>query len=254
MTAPVRYPNGVTNRRPNHVLASLPILDPTKHVVFHDDFTSATIAASGVTGWHLDETDVGGNSVDLAATDAHGGVAAFTNGGNAGSATNYQWATNTTVHEIFKLQSGRKAWMRVRFKTEDADQDAMHAGLHVATDDATATEPTDQFMFRTSTADADALVFAAGKTASTEVTISLGNLADDTWVICTAYYDGADTVYAWRESADGTVTHSGSVSVTSSTSGDLLPDTEMTVGFGMETLDTGADVFSIDYITVVVER
>lgn len=251
MPAPVRYPSGVVDRPSNHVLASLPILDPTKYVIFHEDFTKATIAASGVTGWHGDAT---GTAVALAVTDAHGGIAATETDANANDSSNYQWGTNTTVHEIFKLQAGKKAWLRCRVKTEDADKDAFHVGLHIAADDATATEPSDQFMFRSALATPGTLQFACGKTASTEVTVSLGSMADDTFVILTAYYDGKNTVYAWRESADGTIANSGSASVTSSTAGDLLPDTEMTVGFGIECTDTGADLLTLDYITVVVER
>lgn len=251
MTTPVRYPNGITNRGPQHVLASLPVLDPTKYIVFYDDFTSANIAASGITGWHADAT---GTAVALAVTDANGGIATTETGANANDSSNYQWGTNTTVHEPFKLVAGKKAWLRARVKVEDADQNAMHVGLHIAADDATATEPSDMFMFRCPLATPGVLQFAVGKTASTEVTASLGSLADDTFVILTAYYDGKDTVYAWRESADGTVANSGTCDVTSTVTGDLLPDTEMTVGFGIECADTGADILSLDYIFVAVER
>jgi len=250
MPSPVRYPNGVTDRGPRHVLASLPVPDPTKYIVFHDDFTSATIAASGQTGWHADAV---GTAVALAVTDAAGGVATTETGSVADDNSCYQWGTNTTVHEIFKLQAGKKAWMRIRFKTEDADKDKFMIGMHIAADDVLGTEPSDMFVFR-SGATPDALQFAVGKTASTEVTASLGTMADDTFVICTAYYDGGSTVYVWRESADGTVANAGSCTVTSSTTGDLLPDTEMTVGFAIECTDGGADLLSLDYITIIVER
>ena len=250
MPAPVRYSSGVVDRPADHVLASLPMLDPTKYVIFHEDFTRATIAASGVTGWHADAV---GTAVALAITDAHGGVATTETGGTADDNSCYQWGTNTTVHEIFKLQSGKRAWMRIRFKTEDADKDKFMIGMHIAADDVLGTEPSDQFVFR-SGATPDALQFAVGKTNSTEVTASLGTLADDTFVICTAYYDGKNRVFVYRESADGTIANSGSCLVTSSTSGDLLPDTEMTVGFAIECTDTGADLLTMDYITIVVER
>lgn len=253
MASPMRLPNGFVNRGPSHVLANLPFLDPTKYVVFFDDFTSATLAASGVSGWHLDET---GTSVALTVTDAHGGVATIETGNMANDAANYQWALNTDVSEIFKLEAGKKAWLRTKFKVEDVAQDFFHIGLHVATDDATATEPTDMFMFRTLTGDKDAIQFAVGKTASTEVTTGtdLGNLSSNTWYIATAYYDGADTVHVWLETADGTISATSSCDVTDSVQGDLLPDTEMTVGFGIECADTGADLLTLDYIFVAVER
>lgn len=253
MAVPVRYPNGVTNRPGNHVFASLPVLDPTKYVVFHDDFTSATIAAANITGWHLDEIDTNTASVDLAVGDAHGGVATFTVGTAADDNTCYQWATNTVVHEIFKLQPGKKAWMRCRFKLEDADKDKFMIGLHIAADDVLGTEPSDQFVFR-SGATADVIQLAAGKTNATEVAATIGTATDDTWVIATAYYDGGGKVYGWTEATDGTIAAGAVLEVTSSTAGDLMPDTEMTVGFAMEGIDTGSDVFSIDYLTIICER
>lgn len=251
MAAPSRYPAGITNRKAIEPMGMLPVIDPTKHVVFFDDFTSFVTAAAGVTGWHKDEVNAG---TDPVVQDAHGGVILFTLDNANNDNQHYAWGTDTTVHEIFKLQPGKKAWLRTRFKVEDADQDLPMVGLQVSQDDPWGTEPTDQFLFRVNRSAAAALQLACGKTNSTEVTISLGNLEDDTWVICTAYYDGKNTVHAWRESSDGVVTHAGSVSVTSSTAGDLMPDTEMGVAFGMEAMDTGTDNMSLDYILVVTER
>jgi hypothetical protein len=248
MPTPTRYPSGITNRKSTDPTGALPIIDPTKHFVFFDDFTSYTTAAANITGWHKDEVNAG---TDPIVQDAHGGVILFTLDNADNDNQHYQWGTNTTVHEIVKLEPGKKAWLRTRFKVEDADQDLPMIGLHIAADDPWGTEPSDQFLFRVNRASAAALQFACGKTNSTEVTISLGDLADDTWIIVTAYYDGKDTVHAWRESSDGVRTHAGSVSVTNGT---LLPDTEMTVAFGMEAMDTGTDNMSIDYILVVAER
>lgn len=224
---------------------SLPVFE------FHDDFVAFTAAAAGVTGWHLDES---GTATGAAVQDAHGGVVLAKPGSTAGNNFHYQWATNTTVHEIVKPAAGKRLWLATRFKVEDADQNLPIVGCHVAADDPWNSEPSDQFLFRTLASDADALQFACGKTNSTEVTIALGNLADDTWVTLLAFYDGADTVHAYRYNDSGDLVASGSVSVTSSAQGDLLPDTEMTVAFGAEAVDTGADDFSIDFITVVQER
>lgn len=251
MAAPTRYPGGLTNRKSNDPMGMMPVIDPTKHFVFFDDFTSFVTSAAGVTGWHKDENNAGSDPV---VQDAHGGVIQFTLDNADNDNQHYAWGTNTTVHEIFRLQPGKKAWLRARFKVEDADKDLPLIGLHVTQDDPWGTEPTDQFQFRVLRAGAAALQFACGKTASTEVTISLGNLEDDTWVICSAYYDGKDSISAWRESADGTITHQGGASVTSATTGDLMPDTEMGVAFGMEAMDTGTDNMSVDYILVVTER
>lgn len=252
MTFPItRHPEGVSFRGPHHPMASLPFSDPTKFQTWFDDFHSFTVAASGVTGWVKTEVNAGSAP---AVTDASGGVIAFTLDDADNDNQHHQWGTNTTVHEIFKLVAGKRAWLRTKFKVEDADKDLPTVGLQVTGGDPWGTEPADQFLFRTLRADPDALQFACGKTNSTEVTISLGDLADDTYVVLTAYYDGAHTVYAWRETEAGVITHTGRATVTSSVVGDLLPDTEMTVAFGMEATDDGTDIMSLDFISVCVER
>jgi len=228
-------------------MRSLPVPDPTKHVVFFDDFMSFTVAAAGISGWHLDEVNAGSAP---AVQSEHGGVIRLVVDNADNDNQHHQWSTNTTSHGLFTMSASRPFWLRTRFKVEDADQNLPVVGLHTVGDDPWGTEPVDQFLFRVLRSGAAALQFAVGTTNSTEQTIALGNLADDTWVICTAYYDGRGTVYAWRESSDGTVTNSGSVSVSSTT----LPDGVMTPAFGMEAMDTGADDMHLDYIYVLTER
>lgn len=254
-TAITRFPGGVSTLPVTHPLSDFPAPDPTRHVVFHEDFLELRNAAAGVTGWHLDESDAtGDDNVNLALTDAHGGVATFSPGAAAGDNLHYQWAHNTTVLEPFKAEAGKQLWLRSRFKVEDADQMLVILGLHNATDDPWNGEPTDQFLIRTLAAAPQTLQVAVGKTASTEVTIALGDLADDTWTTVTVHYDGKSTVRAWRENDAGDIIARGSVSVTSATAGDLLPDTELTIVFGGEAVDTGTDVVSIDYVTVLSDR
>jgi hypothetical protein len=248
MGSPARFPNGLADRARVHPMGMLPFLDPTKFFVFFDDFTSYVTSAAGITGWHKDEVNAG---TDPVVQDANGGVILFTLDNADNDNQHYQWGTDTTVHEVIKLSAGKRAWLRTRFKVEDADQDLPMVGLHIAADDPWGTEPSDQFLFRVNRTGPAALQFAAGKTNATEVTASLGSLEDDTWIICTAYYDGKDSVIVTRESDAGVITHQSTISVTNGT---LLPDTEMTVAFGMEAMDTGTDNMSLDYIFAAVER
>lgn len=218
---------------------------------FREEFNEFKTAASGVFGWHLDE--VNGGTYPVIA-DAHGGIFEGTPDNAQGDNFHYHWANNTTVCEVWKPAAGKRFWMATRFKVEDADQNMPMIGAHVSQDDPWNTEPSDQAMFRTLSADKDALQFAIGKTNSTEVTIALGDLEDDTWVTCVAFYDGADTVHAFRYNDAGELVTSGYKSVTSSAQGDLLPDTEMAPAFGMEANDTGTDKLSIDFIYIAQER
>lgn len=219
---------------------------------FREDFDAYRVSASGVVGWHLDES--GSSTAAAQVAGAAGGVVTAKAAASAGANFHYQWATNTTVLTPALIAAGKRVMLATRFKVEDADQNLPRVGLIVATDDPWNSEETDQFQFRTLAADPDALQFACGKTASTEVTIALGDLADATYVRLVAYYDGADTVWAYRFDDSGNYVTHGKASVTSSVQGDLLPDAGLTYAWGMENVDDGADDFHIDYLHFVQER
>lgn len=251
MATPTRFPNGVTNNKASNPMKDLPVLDPTRVHEFFDDFDAFTISASDQDGWHLDAT----GTPTAAIVDADGGQVSFTTDTTAaGANAHYQWARNTDVSEIFKFESGKKSYLKTRFKVSEATTCLPQVGLHIAADDPWNSEPSDQFLFRTLAADPDALEFAAGKTAATEVTVSLGNLADDTFVELVAFYDGKDSVHVSRADANGVVTNVGTADVTDTTTGDLLPDTEMTVAAGVEATTTGGRSITLDYLYVAKER
>lgn len=251
MPSPTRYPGGVNNRRAGHPMGQLPFFDPTKYFVFFDDFEKFVTAASGVSGWHKDEVNTGSDPV---VQDLPFGVIKFVIDNADNDNAQYVWGTNTTVHNFFLAQAAKRMWLRTRFKVEDADKNLPMIGLHGTQDDPWGTEPADQFLFRVNRGSPGALQFAAGKTNSTEVTVALGDLADDTYVTLTAFYDGKGSVLVTRESDAGVITHSGTANMTSSSTGDLLPDAAMGVAFGMEMMDTGADDCHIDYIFAAIER
>lgn len=243
-----------TMKFPDWEITSKGLVLPSQHHAlweFFDDFNGFQASGSGLDGWHLDEVNTG--TYPVLADEAFG-VFNGTPDNAQGDHFHYQWARDTTVHEIFKPAVGKRAWLATRFKVEDADQNYVVIGSHVTADDPWNSEPTDQFLFRTPPATLGDIEFAVGKTNSTEATISLGTLADDTYIRLVAFYDGADTCHAWRFDDSGNLTNSGYCSVTSSVQGDLLPDTELTVAFGMEANDTGTDLFSLDFIHLAMER
>lgn len=218
---------------------------------FREDFDAYRVSAASVVGWHLDES---GTSTAAAMTSDPFGVVTAKPGGSAGNNFHYQWGLNTTVLTPATLAAGKRCLLATRFKVEDADQNLPRVGLIAPTDDPWNAEETDQFQFRTLAAAPQTLQFAAGKTDSTEVTIALGDLADSTWVRLVAWYDGVDTVHAFRFNDSYELTNSGVAHVTSSSAGDLLPDAALTYAWGMENVDTGADDFHIDYLQFVMER
>lgn len=248
MPAPARFPSGVVNRGPVHPMGQLPFLDPTRCFVFFDDFYNHQAAAAGVSNW---------NAIAASATTAYGLI----NGQNgqalfAPQAANaafgvVRWSVNTTPLTLIRPVAGKRFWLRSRFKTEDADQNNLYVGASTSSADPFGTEPPDAFAFRSLNATPEALMLTVGATATTEVTIALGTTADDTWTTCSAFYDGKDTVTAWRENDAGVLLASGSVSVANGT---LLPDADISPIFGMQNKDNGGDDFTIDFLLLAVER
>lgn len=249
MPAPSRFPSGIVNRPSTHPMGSLTNQDLTRNYIFYDDFDHSDPAAgAGVAQW---------NAIAASAATAYGLISAqYGQALFAPQAANaafgvVRWSINTTPLPLFLPVAGKKFWLRSRFKTEDADQNNLYVGACVATVDPFGTEPADQFAFRSLNAAPETLMLAVGASATTEVTIALGTTADDTFTTCTAYYDGKDTVSAWRETDAGVITARGQVSVVNGT---LLPDAGIAPTFGMQNKDNGGDDFTIDYILIIQER
>jgi hypothetical protein len=253
-STPTRYPSGVSTRPANHIYGNFPRPDPTEVWQFFDDFNGFVVSAAGITGWHLDETNTGTGPTML---DEFGGVVQFEADTAQGDGYHYQLANNTTVFEPVKLIAGRKAWFSTCFSIEDADQSLFFIGCHIAADDPLGTEPSDQFGVRSKPSTLGTMQFCAGKTNATEAVADLLVMANDTRYAVYAYYDGKDkiAVQVYSIASDVyTFAGAGTVTVTSSTSGDLLPDTEMTIAFAVEANDTGTDKFQLDWIHLARER
>lgn len=220
----------------------------TALIAFEQDFLLLPIAASGVTGWRVDNDGALTTALSHVATGI-GGSALFAPGSTATNNAHYQWANNTTVLSPFTMAANKRLWLSARFKCEDVDKNLPIIGLHTSQTDPWATEPADQFMFRSLTSDG-VLQFACGTTNSTERTITLNTMADDTWYNVLAFYDGESTAAAWVWNDNWDLLASGLADQSST----HRPDGAMTVAFGMEMVDTGADDMTIDHIHVFMER
>lgn len=217
-------------------------------IAFEEDFLEIRVGAANVSGWIVDSS----GSVTAAlsqVTTGHGGVGLVVPGSTATNNAHYQWGTNSTVLSPFTMVAGKRLWMQTRFKTEDADKNLPIIGLHTSQTDPWNTEPADQFLFRSLTSDG-VLQFVCGTTNSTEQTATMGTMADDTWYRAEAFYDGVGTALAWLWSDTGSLIAAAQVDCSSTN----LPNGAMTVAFGMEMVDTGADDFSVDYLNVYMER
>lgn len=234
------------------------ILVPGRHALFElmEDFSPIRYVdpAANQGGWqrHFSGTP----TADLSVATERCGVAQMAPGATAGNNIFYGLEFNNQAANVLGVAVGKRAWLATRCKVPTANQNIVSVGCHTDASDPWGTEPADQFLFRGVASTPGNLEFACGTTNTTEVTVQLGAMPDDEYVRLLAFYDGADTVHAFRfdDTADQGLIASGSAHVTSSTQGDLLPGAAMIAGFGVEAIGTGAETFSIDYLYFATER
>lgn len=231
---PTRFPNGVTNVQSVSTLGGFGAPDPTKFHVFFDDFDNYTAA-----DWTITTTEAGSSSATEALTDADGGVLLITNDNADNDCDWFQ-----KVGESFKMEAGKKAWFKARFKVSDATQSDFVMGLQVT--DTTPLACTDGIWFRKDDGDANVdficqLDDSTGKNTATACT----TVADDTYISLGWYYDGASTVEAFANDVKV---------ATLSASATYLPDTELTISFGIQNGEAVAKIMAVDYIFAAKER
>jgi len=239
MSAPTRFPNGVTNVTSTDILSQYGQLDPTSWFTDFDDFTSFTTGVT--TEWT--ETVIGSGT--CAATAVAGGAILITN--SAADNDGYQLQK---VPASFTMTSGKKAVFKARFKVSDATQSDLLVGLNVVDTTllgATAGDGnTDGIFFQKDDGAATLNVYCQ-KNATTGQTgdTAIATLADDTFVVVAWYYNGVDKVYY---AVDGSVL--GYLDGSST----YLPDAALTVSVALLNGAGAAKTMTVDYILAAVER
>lgn len=230
MSSPQRYSNGVTNVAASDPMGQLLFPDPTLCHVFFDDFNKYTAA-----DWVVTTTEAGSGSATEAIQDEDGGVLKITNDDADDDLDFLQHAK-----EIFALESGKKAWIKMRCKVSDATQSDFLIGL---TDrDTTPLNASDGIWFQKDDGDTN-LDFHVAKADSTSSASAIATVADDTYLVLAVYYDGKDTIEYWVNGAkEGTL------------AADTLPTTELTVTFGVQNGEAASKSMSIDYIFACKQR
>lgn len=233
MSAPSRFPGGVTNAAVSESMGMLGMLDPTKFHAYFEDFDRF---AAGE--WVITTTEAGTGAATEALTDADGGVLLITNDDADNDADFFQ-----KVGESFLMEAGKKAWFKARFKVSEGTQSDVIMGLQIT--DTTPLDATDGIYFIKAD-DAATISFVCRKNATTGSTsASAGTLASDTWTTWAWFYDGKSEVKAFVD---------GRHVATLDASSTFLPDTELTVSFGLQNGSAGAKTMSVDYIFAAKER
>lgn len=230
MGTPVRFPFGVTNVGPTTALASFGMPDPASWHVYFDDFDTYTAA-----DWTVTETGV----ATQALTDIDGGALLVTNAAADDDASFQQ-----KVGESFLLASGKKALFKARFKVSDATQSDIVIGLQIT--DTTPLDVTDgvYFLKPDGAATLNVICRKDATTGSTSDT-AIATLSNDTFVTVAWAYDGKGTITHFiNDVATGTLDASST----------YLPDTELTVSFGIQNGEAVAKTMTVDYIFAAKER
>lgn len=234
MASPVRYPAGVTNAAPDGPLAQFGLPDPSSWHVYFNDFDTYVVG-----DWTITTVEAGASSATEALTDADGGVLLITNDAADDDSDYFQ-----KVGESFLLESGKRAVFKARFKVSDATQSDFVMGLQVT--DTTPLDATDGIYFMKDDGDAN-LDFYCRKNATTGSTsaTAIHTVVSDTYMTVAWAYDGKGSVKYFVNDV-----HKGTLDASST----YLPDTELTVSFGIQNGEAVAKTMSLDYIFAAKER
>lgn len=235
MGSPVRFPFGVTNVAPETPFAQLGLPSPLSYHTYFNDFDSYVVTSI----WT--ETKTGAGTV--AETDGDGGILLITN-----AAADNDNVFVQKIGESFLPTSGKKLFFEARFTVSDATQSDWVFGLQVT--DTTPLDVTDGIYFQKDDGDTNIDFYVSkdattGRLTSTAVTTAS---AAATYMRLSFYFDGKRYIKVWK---DGVQVANVDLTATLTT---YLPDTELTVSFGIQNGEAVAKTMSVDYVFVAQER
>ena len=226
------FTSGVTNVTTDSTLGKLKAPAPHKYHQYFNDFD--TYLASD---WIITTTEDGTGSASEALADGDGGVLLVTNAAGDNDHDFFQ-----LVKEGFKYEAGKQIGFHIRFKTSDATQSDIVAGLQLT--DTTPLDVTDGVFFLKS--DGAATISFIVEKDSTQSTLTLPNsLADDTFMTLGFIYDPKDQKFHVFQNnvLAGTVV-----------STNAPDDEELTLSFGIQNGAAAAKTLSVDYVGAYKER
>lgn len=234
MPAPARFPAGVSTASEQSVLWNAGFIDPTRWHVYFNDFDNYVAG-----DWTITKTEAGTGSASEALTDIDGGAILITND-NADNDNDFFQKKG----ESFLMEAGKKAFFKARFKVSDATQSDVVIGLQIT--DTTPLDVTDGIYFlKADDAATVSVICRKDATTGSNSASAIATMADDTFIVLGWYYDGKGTLtYYVNDVAIGSLDASSS----------YLPDTEMTVSFGIQNGAAAAKTMTVDYILTAKER
>lgn len=229
MAAPTRFPVGVTNSASGTNTGMYGLPDPSSWHQYFDDFDTYTAGQ-----WTI--TAVGAGTTAL--TDIDGGAILLTN-----AAADDDSRFHQKVGESFLMTAGKPAIFKARFKVSDATQSDLVIGLQVT--DTTPLDATDGIYFIKADGSTSLSAVCRKNATTGSTSLTAATLANDTFVTVGWYYDGKASVAVFVDDAQvGTLDGSST----------YLPDTELTVSFGIQNGEAVAKTMTVDFILASESR
>lgn len=238
MGSPARFPFGVTTAEKQQTLGFFGLPDPTKWHTYFDDFDRYAAA-----DWTITAVGTGTSALG----DVDGGALVITC-----SAADNDSRFHQKLGESFLLTAGKRTIFKARFKVSDATQSDFVFGLQV-----TDTTPlaaggdgvTDGIFFQKDDGVATVDAYCQKDTTTGQLTkAAIATLANDTFVTLGWAYNGKTRIDLYVN--DSAVAY---FDLTTSPAA-FLPDTELTVSYGIQNGEAVAKVMTIDYIFAAQER
>jgi hypothetical protein len=236
MGTPSRFTNGLTTVPKANPLGMFGLPDPTEWHTYFNDFDHYVAG-----NWTV--TAVGTGTAAL--TNLDGGALLLTN-----SAADNDSIQLQQVGESFALTAGKRAFFKARFKVSDATQSDLIIGLCVTDTTlmgATAGAGVTDGIFFSKDDGVATLDVQCQKNATTGQTRAAGiaTLANDTFVTVAWAYDGkGEVAYFVNDVQLGTLAGTAA----------YLPDTTLTVSFGLMNGEAVAKNMTVDYLFAATER
>jgi len=232
MNDTTRYPDGVTNVGADTASASMIQPDPTLLHEYWNDFDTYTAG-----DWVVTETDSGATE---ALTAGNGGLLLITNTAGGTDAVTLQ-----KTPAAFAFTATKRAWFAARLKVSDATNTDVQVGMIIV--DTSPLDATDGIYFYKPNGGTAVNVYCRNDaTTGSNSATSIGNMADDTYIVLQWFYDGAGRLYYGVNGSQ-----SGSLDASSS----YLPDaTNITVSFTLQNANTVANTMTVDYLYAAFER
>jgi len=234
MSSPTRFPNGVTNVAVGNVAGQYGLPDPTQWHTYFNDFDTYVAGE-----WTITTTEAGTGSATEALADGDGGLLLITNAAGDNDLDFLQ-----KVGESFLLEAGKKAFFKTRIQTSDATESDIVVGLQIT--DTTALDVTDGVYFLKADGAATVDVFARkNATTGSTTAASVATMADATWIELAWAYNGVDEIKVYADNV-----HVASLDASST----YLPDSELTISFGLQNGEAVAKTLTVDYLFAAKER